>query len=63
MRPCGEKMVSCYEEDTFEALATAGAKALKWPEMLIRKIEKPAGPREKGQGMKCRVEGRTKPSS
>lgn len=56
-------MVSCYEEDTFEALATTGAKALKWPEMLIRKIENPAGPREKGQGLKCRVEGRTQPSS
>lgn len=36
-------MVSFYEEGTFEALATTGAKALKWPEMLIRKIEKPAG--------------------
>lgn len=56
-------MVSFYEEGTFEALATTGAKALKWPEMLIRKIEKPAGHRGKGQGMKHRVEGRNKRGS
>lgn len=33
-------MVSFYEEDTFEAPETTCAKALKWPEMLTRKIGK-----------------------
>lgn len=43
-------MVSFYEEDTFEALATTGAKALKWPKCSSEKLKSQpvTGGRNKG---------------
>lgn len=50
-------------EDTFQALETICAKALKYPEILIIEKLKNHLVTEKGQGMKHGTEGRTKSNS